>query len=240
MDNQNKVKRLGIALCILGAVLFLFGGYLIVSSNLSKGNKKEIDNAQATSEASITENDTSTEDGEEQIVSEVVNTEDVIVEDERNLEATQSSEQTKKKRQSANEINPDVYEWPCGKESFQYMEEPEDVIYFAKNKDLFDKIVIEFSQYEGKDVNYIVTMSDGELWETDDGAETTKKYNKESIEELLQDGYISYVNVYNRGITFGIKDKDFNDIIYSFKNDIDPCYKVNISPHWWWKTGVGD
>lgn len=109
-----------------------------------------------------------------------------------------------------------------------------------KNKDLFDKIVIEFSQYEGKDVNYIVTMSDGELWETDDGAETTKKYNRESIEELLQDGYISYVNVYNRGITFGIKDKDFNDIIYSFKNDIDPCYKVNISLHWWWKTGVGD
>ncbi|MBO4997602.1 MAG: hypothetical protein J6D02_06340 [Lachnospira sp.] len=240
MDNQNKVKRLGIALCILGAVLFLFGGYLIVSSNLSKGNKKEIDNAQATSEASITENDTSTEDGEEQIVSEVVNTEDVIVEDERNLEATQSSEQTKEEKKSAHEINPDVYEWPCGKESFQDMEEPEDVLYFAKNKDLFDAIVEEFSRYKGKDVDYVFAISDGMFWESDDGNVSIKEYNKKYTKQLLEDEYINFVTVYDRGITFGIKENDLNDIIYSFNNDISPYNKVNIAPHWWWKMGVGD
>lgn len=240
MNNQNKVKRLGMVLCIIGAVLLLFSGYLIVSSNLSKGNKKEIDNAQTTSEALITEDNTSTEDREEQTVNEVVNTEDVIVEDERNLKATQSSEQTKKEQQSAHEINPDVYEWPFGKESFAAMEEPEDVIYFAKNKDLFDEIVEEFSQYEGKDVNYIVSMSDGELWETDDEAETIKKYNQELIKKILKDNYIDFIYVHDIGITFGIKDKDFNDIIYSFNGEISPYCKVNIAPHWWWKTGVGD
>ena len=242
MDNKKKIKRVGIILCIIGVVLFLFSGYFIVSPYLSKNNKKETGNIQTTSEASIAGDDTSTKDEEEQTVSEATNTDDAILEDEEKLDVKPSSEQTKEEQQSAHEINPDVYEWPCGKESFQDMEEPEDVIYFAKNKELFDEIAKEFSQYEGIEISHIVSMSDGELWETDegDGVFVLKKENEESIKKLLKDEYIDYICIYDRGITFGIKNNDFNNLIYSFNNEISPFSKANIAPHWWWKMSVGD
>lgn len=242
MDNKKQIKGLGIILCIIGVVLFLFSGCFIVSPYLSKNNKKETDNAQTTSEASIAGDDTSTEDEEEQTVSETANTDDAIVEDEEKLEVKPSSEQTKEEQQSAHEINPDVYEWPCGDESFKDWEEPEDVIYFAKNKELFDEIAKEFSQYEGIEITHFVSMSDGELWETDegDGVFVLKKENEESIKKLLQDEYIDSIGIYDTCIMFGIKDKDFNYLIYSFDDEISSYNRVNIAPYWWWRTGVGD
>ena len=234
---MNKKKNIGILLCIIGAVMLLSGGYIILRQNVSPSNEETTANATTDAEELVTEDSNSEEKAvaDENIITEGGDS----LEEEQDFKAAQDSEQNTKKQQSAHEINPDVYKWPCGDESFQDWEEPEDVIYFAKNKELFDAIVKEFSRYEGQDVNYIVSLSDGELWETDDGVVAVEKNNTEDIKKLLQDEYINYIYVYDRGITFGIKNNDFNNLIYSFNNEIDPCYKVNISLHWWWQTGVG-
>lgn len=224
-------KKAGMLLCSTGVVLILLGGYTLLHN--SHPQKQSLPKIVTTEQLAIEEPDS------EEIDSTMTADTATSADERKDSKATVSQVQANIKEKSAHDINSEVYEWPCGKEEFANMEEPEDIIYFAKNKKLFDRIVEQFDNYKGRDIDFGVTMIDGELWEVDEGNVSVEEYNREDIEKLFQDSYIDGIFMNGQLIKFTIREQEFNCIYYSYNDDVDYYAIVNIAPHWWWQTGSG-
>ena len=130
-------KKAGIILCIIGTVLITIAVIILLVTPVHK-DKQANDNDDRTEVAQEIkdkkQSDTTTEHQGEanQTVSEVQA-------DSNTGNTIQPSTE-----QSAHDINPEVYKWPCGSKYFEDWEEPRQVTEFAKYKEYYEQIAEQF------------------------------------------------------------------------------------------------
>ena len=224
-------KKAGIVLCITGVVLGIIAIIMLLSPSVYQDD-------QANNNENITEikdeerSDTTTENQEE--AKQATSQEQVV----SNTDSKQQSSTV----QSAHEINPEVYEWPCGNERYQNCEEPRQVTEFAKYKEYYEQIAQQFLEYEGKDVRFIAD-EDGLYFDeciNEGGVKVT--YDRETLMNLLEKSRVESISVSNDYIIFR-NTFDYNYIMYLYDetltyNDPFPSDKddwitdsiVNIAP----------
>lgn len=240
-------KRAGIVLCIIGTVLLIIAVIILFITSAHQG--KHVDNNK-----DITEEMQETKDKEESNITteyqeELKQETNQIQKDNDKNSGTQKSTE-----QSAHAINPEVYEWPCGRKHFQNMEEPRQVIEFAKYKKYYEQIAQQFLEYEGKDVEF---YGDDDMFYFDEcknEGSVNVTYDKELMLDLFEKSRVDSVyvssdyiifetDVSKNGYIMYLYDETltYNDPFPSEKDNLISSWMINIAPHWWWEDlGPGD
>ena len=233
-------KKVGIVLSITGVLLVTIAVLILFVIPVHK-YKPIKDNKDVTEVTQGTKNEMEINDATEQHKHETT----------QNLEINDSNNRIQEiTKQSAHEINPQVYKWPCGSKYYQDWEEPKKIIEFAKYKEYYEQIAQQFLGYEGKNVDFYVTDDMLHFDECANEGSVKVSYDKELMLDLFEKSKINAINVYNDYIIFykDVNDRErimylydenltYNDSFPSEKDDLISGYwMVNIAPHWWWEN----
>ena len=238
-------KKAGIVLCIIGAVLIISAIMLV--------NLPTHQDVQANDNEDITEvTQEGIDEGKNDITTEYQGETKQSTSQARADSNAENTIQSNTK-QSAHDINPEVYKWPCGSTFYQDWEEPKLVVEFAKNKEYYEQIAEQFLEYEGKDVDFYADADGLYFDECSNEGNVKISYDKEKLMDLLEKSKISAFSVYKDYIIFHTDISDNSEIKYlydetltyndSFPSEEDSLissdWMVNIAPYWWWED-LGD
>lgn len=177
-------KKAGIVLCIIGAVLVIIAVVILLITPVHK-DKQANDNNDRTEVAQEIkdkkQSDTTTENQ-----GEANHTVSEVQADSNTGNTIQPSTE-----QSAHDINPEVYKWPCGSKYFEDWEEPRQVTEFAKYKEYYEQITQQFLEYEGKDVDFYADEGGLYFDECSNEGNVKVKYNRKKLMDLLEKSKIS-------------------------------------------------
>ena len=129
-------KKAGIVLCIIGAVLIISAIMLVNLPTHQEGRANDNEDITEVTQEGIDEgkNDITTEyQGETKQSTSQARA-------DSNADNTIQSNT----KQSAHDINPEVYKWPCGSTFYQDWEESKLIVEFAKNKEYYEQIAEQF------------------------------------------------------------------------------------------------